>query len=79
MNTIIKTGSINLTGDGERLNNQSTRCFEKIIQIMQTRNGPDRCVKDAWKIKELGVTAYTKCSFERKHPYVELTSVLGKN
>jgi hypothetical protein len=44
MNTIIKTGPINLTGDVKRLNNQSTvgDVLKKIIQVNKLQPGMDQ-------------------------------------
>jgi hypothetical protein len=51
-NIIIKKGAINLTSDGERLNNQGTvgDVLKQIIQVNKLQPGMDQIdVKDAWK------------------------------
>jgi hypothetical protein len=65
MNIIIKkTGAINLTGDGKRLNNQSTvgDVLKQIIQVNKLQSGMDQIdVKDAWcNLMGNGVNSYTK-------------------
>jgi hypothetical protein len=59
-----KTGAINLTGDGKRLNNQSTvgDVLKQIIQVNKLQSGMDQIdVKDAWcNLMGNGVNSYTK-------------------
>jgi hypothetical protein len=75
---IRKKQDINLTSDGERLNNQSTvgDVLKQIIQVNKLQPGMDQIdVKDAWKPDGNGVNSYTKnVVLKGSTLYVELSS-----